>query len=338
MMKLSQDIGIDLGTTTVQIYIKNKGLVINEPSIVAIDKNTNEIIAYGDEAKRLYGRTPKGIEMVRPLKDGVISDYIVTEKMLKHFLSKVSNRKIINPSVVICVPSGVTQLEKKAVIDVALNSGARKVNIVQEPLAAAIGAKWDVTKPNGIIVVDIGGGTTDIAAISLGGIVKNKSIKVAGNEFDEQIIKYVKRRHNLIIGEKTAEEIKCTIGSVYKRPSIEYMQIKGRNVVTGFPAQIQINSEEIYEVLKEPALRIVEAIRNVLEELPPAIASDVRDNGVYITGGSGSIFGIDKLISENTKLDVVIPDHPELCVVYGTGKVSDYTNLLDNGNGIIKRK
>ena len=334
-MKLSQEIGVDLGTTTILVYIKSKGIVLIEPSVVAIDKTSGEVIAYGKDAFKLIGRSPKNVETIYPLKDGVISDYTITEKMLNHCISAVSDQKLINPSMVICVPSGVTKLEKKAVIDAAIKSGARRVNIIQEPLAAAIGAGIDVTKPNGVLVVDIGGGTTDIAAISFGGIVKSESIKVAGNTFNDQIKRYVKDTYNLIIGEKTAEKIKIGIGAVYRKTAIQKMIVKGKCTVTGYPKEIELTSDELYEPLYSSASKIIDAIKDVLEQLSPELSSDIKENGICITGGGALISGMDKLIYEAFGIEVKIPDNPIECVVLCTGKSLDNLVLLDDVNGLI---
>lgn len=336
-MKLFQEIGVDLGTTTVLIYIKNKGIVLNEPSVVAIDKITGEIVAYGKEAEKLVGRVPKNIETIYPLKDGVISDYILTEKMLKHYISMVSDQKVINPSMVICVPSGVTNLEKKAVIDAAMLVGARSVSIIQEPLAAAIGAGVDILKPHGTLVVDIGGGTTDIAVISLGGIVKSSSVKIAGNAFNSEIIKYVKNSHGLIIGEKTAEKIKIDIGSVCRKTTIQKIIIKGKEVANGLPKEIELNSEEIYELLEPLAEKIGCAIKEVLESISPELAADIKENITYITGGGSMIAGMDRMISTVLDLQTQIPENPIECVALGTVKALEYVHLTENGNGIIAK-
>lgn len=336
-MKLSQEIGIDLGTTTVLIYIKNQGIVLNEPSVVAIDKTTNEIIAYGSEAKNMVGKTSKNIETIYPLKGGVISDYITTEKMLKHYISKVSEQKVINPSMIICVPSGVTDLEKKAVIDAAITVGARRVNIIQEPLAAAIGAGVDVMKPYGTLVIDIGGGTTDIAVISMGGIVKSGSIKVAGNTFNNQIMRYVKNKYNIVIGERTSEKIKMEIGAVYKKTAVQKIVVKGKDVAVGIPKEVQLDSEEIYEALISSAQKILAQIKEVLESVSPEIAADIKENTVYITGGGSLICGMDRLIAETFNLKVERAEKPIECVAIGTGKALEYIHLLENGNGIITR-
>lgn len=337
-MRLTQDIGIDLGTTTVLVYIKEKGIVLHEPSIVAVNKYTGEVVAAGKKAKEMLGRTPEGIVAIKPLKDGVISDYIITEKMLKCFLEKVSEKKLINPRLMICVPSGVTEVEKRAVINVANNMGARKVHVIEEPLAAAIGAGIDITKPSGNMIIDVGGGTTDIAVVSLGGIVKKRSIKIAGNTFDEAISKYIKKKYNFIIGDRTAEKIKMEIGCVSSKPTAEKVNVSGRNFSTGMPEEIIINTNDIYEALKPLADEIVDAVITTIEELPPELSSDISLNGIYLTGGGSLIYGLDKLIQQRTKIEVRYAENPEQCVVYGTGKALDYAELLEAGEGIKIKK
>ena len=337
-MRLTQDIGIDLGTTTVLVYIKEKGIVLHEPSIVAVNKYTGDVVAVGKKAKAMLGRTPEGIIAIKPLKDGVISDYIITEKMLRYFLEKVSEKRIINPRLMICVPSGVTEVEKRAVINVANNMGARKVHIIEEPLAAAIGAGIDIAKPRGNMVIDIGGGTTDIAVISLGGIVKKKSVKVAGNKFDEAITKYIKKKYGIVIGDRTSEKIKMEIGCVSKKPNIENVYVNGRNFSTGMPEEIITNTADMYEALKPLAQEIVDAVIATIEELPPELASDISTNGIYLTGGGSLIYGLDKLIQEKTGIEVRHAENPEQCVVYGTGKALDYAEILEAGEGLKIKK
>lgn len=337
-MMFGQDIGIDLGTATILVYLKGKGIVLREPAVVAIDKNTNEVLAVGHEARKMLGRTPGNIVAIRPLKDGVISDYTATEKMLKYFISKVSDKIAINPRIMICVPSGVTEVEKKAVIDAANHAGARRIHLIREPIAAAIGAGLDITKPYGSMIVDIGGGTADIAIIALGGTVKSKAIKVAGDKFDEAIIRYIKKSHNIIIGERTAEDIKINIGCVYPKPTIETMNIKGRHLITGLPVEIQINSNEMLEALLEPASQILEAVHSVLEEAPPELSADISDRGIYITGGGGLISGLDKLLEEKMKIPVAIAEDAISCVAMGTGKALNHIDLLETGNAIKIKK
>ena len=337
-MTFGQDIGIDLGTATILVYVKGKGITLREPAVVAIDKNTNEVLAVGQSARKMLGRTPGNIVAIRPLKDGVISDYTVTERMLKYFISKVSDRSIISPRIMICVPSGVTEVEKKAVIDAANHAGARKVHLIEEPIAAAIGAGIDITKPYGTMIVDIGGGTTDIAVIALGGAVKSKSIKVAGDKFDEAIIKYIKKHHDIIIGERTAEEIKINIGCVYPKTTTEKMSIKGRQLVSGLPIEIEITSDEMLDALSDSANQIIDAIHSVLEVTPPELSADISDRGIYITGGGGLIYGLDKLIEERTGIPVMIAEDAVSCVAMGTGKALNHIELLETGNTIRIKK
>ncbi len=337
-MTFGQDIGIDLGTATILVYVKGKGIVLREPAVVAIDKNTNEVLAVGQNARKMLGRTPGNIVAIRPLKDGVISDYTVTEKMLKYFINKVSDRSLISPRIMICVPSGVTEVEKKAVIDAANHAGARKVYLIEEPIAAAIGAGIDITKPYGTMILDIGGGTTDIAVIALGGAVRSMSIKVAGDKFDESIIKYIKKHHSIIIGERTAEEIKINIGCVYPKTVEEKMSIKGRHLVSGLPVEIEITSTEMLEALKDAANQILEAIHSVLEVTPPELSADISDRGIYITGGGGLINGLDKLIEEKTGIPVMVAEDAVSCVAMGTGKALNHIELLETGNTIKIKK
>ena len=337
-MTFGQDIAIDLGTATILVYVRGKGIVLREPAVVAIDKNTNEVLAVGQNARKMLGRTPGNIVAIRPLKDGVISDYTVTEKMLKYFITKVADKSIISPRIMICVPSGVTEVERKAVIDAANHAGARKVYLIEEPIAAAIGAGIDITKPYGTMILDIGGGTTDIAVIALGGAVKSKSIKVAGDKFDEAIIRYIKKQHNIAIGERTAEEIKINIGCVYPRTVEERMSIKGRHLLTGLPVEIEITSTEMLEALKESANQIVEAVHSVLEVTPPELSADISDRGIYITGGGGLISGLDKLLEERTGIPVMIAEDAVSCVAMGTGKALNHIELLETGNTIKIKK
>lgn len=333
-----QDIGIDLGTATILVYVKGKGIVLREPSVVAIDKNTNEVLAVGQEARKMLGRTPGNIIALRPLRDGVISDYTITEKMLKYFITKVCGKFVFSPRIMICVPSCVTEVERKAVIDAATHAGARKVYLIEEPIAAAIGAGIDIGKPYGSMIVDIGGGTSDIAIISLGGAVKSRTLKVAGDKFDEDIIRYIKKNKNVIIGERTAEDIKINIGCMYPKTVIEKMNIKGRDLSTGLPVEIEITSEEIFEALKECAEKIVEGVHSVLEETPPELAADISERGIYITGGGGLIDGLDKLLEERTGISVMIAEDAQSCVATGTGKALNHIELLETGNAIKIKK
>ena len=317
MLEFGQDIGIDLGTATVIAYVRGKGIVLREPSVVAIDKDTGDVLAVGKEARRMLGRTPGNIVATR---DGVISDYTVTEKMLKYFINKVCGKYIFSPRIMICVPSRVTEVEKKAVIDAAMGAGARKVYLIEEPLAAAIGAGLDINKACGNMVVDIGGGTTDIAIIALGGTVLSTSIKIAGDKFDEAIVKYIKRKHNIVIGERTAEDLKINIGCVYPKIQDTEMEIRGRDIISGLPKTITVYSSEMLEALIEPAEQIIEAVHSVLEKTPPELSGDIKDKGIYMTGGGCLIDGLDKLLQERTGINVMVAQDSVSCVALGTGK------------------
>ncbi len=332
MFGFGQDIGIDLGTATVIAYVKGKGIVLREPSVVAIDNRTKEVLAVGQEARRMLGRTPGNIVATRPLKDGVISDYTVTEKMLKHFISKVCGKFIFSPRIMICIPSQVTEVERKAVIDAASQAGARKVYLIEEPIAAAIGAGIDISKPCGNMIVDIGGGTTDVAVISLGGSVVSSSLKVAGDKFDEAIVKYVKKKHNVMIGERTAEDLKVNIGCVYPKIQDMEMDIRGRDLTTGLPKTITVYSSEMMEALTEPAMMIVDAVHSVFERTPPELASDISDKGIYMTGGGCLVDGLDKLLQEKIGINVMIAQDAVSCVALGTGKALDNLDSLDGKN------
>ena len=329
MFKYGQDIGIDLGTATVIAYAKGKGIVLREPSVVAVDSNTGDVLAVGKEARRMLGRTPGNIVATRPLKDGVISNYTVTEKMLKYFINRICGKFIFAPRVMICIPSQVTEVEKKAVIDAASQAGARKVYLIEEPIAAAIGAGIDISRPCGNMVVDIGGGTTDIAVISLGGSVVSSSLKVAGDKFDEAIVRYIKKKYNVIIGERTAEDLKINIGCVYPKIQDMEMDIRGRDLVTGLPSSITIHSSEMLEALIEPAMMVVDAVHGVLERTPPELAADISDRGIYMTGGGCLIDGLDKLLQEQTGINVMIAQDAISCVALGTGKALDNLDVLD---------
>ena len=324
-----QDIGIDLGTATVIAYVKGKGIVLREPSVVAVNNVTGEVLAVGHEARRMLGRTPGNIVATRPLREGVISDYTVTEKMLKYFIGKIGGKFLFAPRIMICIPSQVTEVEKKAVIDAASNAGARKVYLIEEPIAAAIGAGIDISKPCGNMIVDIGGGTTDIAVISLGGSVVSTSLKVAGDKFDEHIVKYIKKRHNVMIGERTAEELKQQIGCVYPKIQDMEMDVRGRDLITGLPKTITVYSSEMMEALEEPATLIVDAVHSVLERTPPELAADISDKGIYMTGGGCLIDGLDRLLQEKTGINVMIAEDAISCVAKGTGKALDNLDSMD---------
>ena len=333
------ELGVDLGTATVLVYEKGKGVILKEPSVVAINKVNNKVLAVGEEARKMIGRTPGNIIAIRPLRDGVISDYDVTEKMLKAFISKaVGKKNMIAPKVMVCIPSQATEVEKRAVIDAARNSGAKKVQLIEEPLAAAIGAGLDITKPNGSMVVDIGGGTCDIAVISLGGIVVRSSIKVAGDKFDEAIIRYVRGKHKIMIGEKTAEELKISIGSAFKDSINLTASMKGRNLITGLPDEVEITTEEIRQALLETVTDIVETVKSVLERTPPELSADIIEKGILLTGGGALLNGLDKLIESETGVTTHVAEKSVECVAEGTGKVLSFFDKIDsdyNGQEIV---
>ncbi|NMB42761.1 MAG: rod shape-determining protein MreB [Clostridiales bacterium] len=322
---VGSNIGIDLGTASVLVYIKGKGVVLREPSVVAFDRDTNKIMAIGEEARLMLGRTPGNIVAVRPLKQGVISDYTVTEKMLKYFIQKSAGKqRFRKPRISVCVPSGVTEVEKKAVEDATYQAGAREVAIIEEPIAAAIGAGIDISRPCGNMIVDVGGGTTDVAVISLGGTVVSTSIKIAGDDFDEAIIRYMRKKHNLLIGERTAEEIKIKIGSAYPRPEVITMDVRGRNLVTGLPKTITVSSNETEDALKETTSQIIEAVHSVLERTPPELAADIADRGIVLTGGGCLLYGLEQLIEEKTGINTMTAEEPMSCVAVGTGKFVEF--------------
>ena len=325
-MAVGTDIGIDLGTASVLVYVRGKGVVLKEPSVVAFDRDTNKIKAIGEEARLMLGRTPGNIVAVRPLRQGVISDYTVTEKMLSYFINRTVGKSLFGrkPRISVCVPSGATEVEKKAVEDATYQAGAREVSIIEEPVAAAIGAGIDISKPCGNMIVDIGGGTADIAVISLGGVVVSSSIKVAGDDFDEAIVRFMRKKHNLLIGERTAEEIKINVGTVYKRPENLTMDVRGRNLVTGLPKTVTVTSEETEEALREPAYQIVDAVHNVLERTPPELAADISGRGIVLTGGGSLIQGLEELIEEKTGINTMTAEDPLTAVAIGTGKYIEF--------------
>ncbi|MDP8259285.1 MAG: rod shape-determining protein [Candidatus Aadella gelida] len=318
----SSDMGIDLGTASTLVYIKNEGIVLCEPSVVAVEAGTSNVLAVGEEAKRMLGRTPGNIVAIRPMRDGVIADFEITESMLRYFIKKVHNsRRLVRPRVIIAIPSGITEVEKRAVKDSALHAGAREVFMLEEPVAASIGVGLPIQEPSGNMVIDIGGGTTEMAVISLAGVVFSKSIRIGGDEMDEAIINYLKRTYNLMIGERTAEEIKITIGSGYPLDEEMTMEVRGRDLVAGLPKRINVSSEEIREALAEPIAQIVEAVRITLERTPPELSADLIEKGIILAGGGALLRGLDKLIAEETGLPVHIADDPLTAVVLGTGKV-----------------
>ncbi len=315
------DIGIDLGTSSIQVYVKGKGIVLKEPAMVAYDKDSDKVKAIGEEARQMVGRTPGNIMAIRPLRQGAISDYFITERMLRYFIQKAMGRRgFRKPRIVICVPSGVTDVERRAVEEATYQAGAREVTLVAEPIAAAIGAGVDITRPCGNLIVDIGGGITDIAVISLGGIVVSSSLRVAGDHFNEAIIRYIRKQHNLFIGDQTAESVKKKLGTARRLSTTETMRIKGRNVTTGLPRTLVLTSTEIQKALEEPAGQIVEAIHSILEKTPPELAADIADRGIVLTGGGAQLEGLEELISERTGIHTVTAENPAAVVAMGTGK------------------
>ncbi len=327
---LSRDMGIDLGTANTLVHVRGKGIVLQEPSVVAIQAETKEPLAVGEEAKRMIGRTPGHIVAIRPMKDGVIADFDITQTMLRYFIGKAArSRGLLRPRVLVCVPSGVTEVEKRAVIDATLQAGAREAYLIEEPMAAAIGAGLPVHEPTGNMIVDIGGGTTEVAVISLGGIVTHRSIRIAGDEMDEAIVNYVKRKYNLLIGERTAEDAKINIGSAFPvDDSPTAMEIRGRDLVTGLPRTLEVTADEIRQAMAEPVSALLEALRVTLERTPPELASDIMDRGVVLTGGGALLRGFDKLVAEETNMPVHISEDPLLCVAKGTGKVLEELDSL----------
>ena len=326
---LSRDMGIDLGTANTLVHVKNKGIVLNEPSVVAIQRDTGEVLAVGEEAKLMIGRTPGNIVAIRPLKDGVIADFDVTQAMLKYFIRKaIPSQSFIRPRVIVGVPSGVTEVEKRAVIDATIQAGAREAYLIEEPMAAAIGAGLPVHEPTGNMVVDIGGGTTEVAVISLGGIVTSKSIRIGGDEMDEAIAQYVKRTYNLMIGERTAEEVKITIGSAIAPKEDQALDVRGRDLVTGLPKTLTIRAQEVQRALSEPVAGILDAVRVTLEKTPPELASDIMDRGIVMTGGGSLLRGLDKLLNSETGMPVHIAEDPLVCVAIGTGRALESIDLL----------
>ena len=328
----SNDLAIDLGTATTLTFVKGKGIVANEPSVVAVQRGATgakKVLAVGKEAKEMLGRTPGNIVAIRPMKDGVIADFEVTEAMLRYFITKAHNRRtLVRPRIIICVPSGITEVEKRAVRDSALAAGAREVYLIEEPMAAAIGAGLPITEPSGNMIVDIGGGTTEVAVISLAGIVFSKSIRVAGDKMDEAIIQYIKRKYNLLIGERSAEQIKKDIGSAYVLDEVLSVEVKGRDLVAGVPKTLEVNSDEIREALQEPVNAIVDAVRVVLERTPPELSADIVDKGIVLSGGGSQLRNLDVLLREETGLPVMVSENPQLAVVLGTGRVLDELALL----------
>ncbi|MGE5550868.1 MAG: rod shape-determining protein [Bacteroidota bacterium] len=327
--RFGRDMGIDLGTANTLVYVKGRGIVLQEPSVVAIQRETNELVAVGGEAQAMVGRTPGSIVAIRPMRDGVIADFDVTEKMLRYFIGRAAKRTgLFPPRVLVGVPSGVTEVEKRAVIDAGLQAGAREVILIEEPMAAAIGAGLPVSEATGSLIVDIGGGTTEVAVISLGGIVASQSSRVAGDEMTESIIQYVKRHYNLMIGERTAEDVKRSIGSAYPSGEEEHYEVRGRDLLTGLPKTINLSSHEVLEALAEPVTQVIEAVRMTLDRTPPELASDILDRGIVLAGGGSLLRGLDQLLREETGMPVQRAEDPLTCVVRGTGIVLDNLFLL----------
>ncbi|MFE7817128.1 rod shape-determining protein [Priestia megaterium] len=330
---LAKDIGIDLGTANVLIHVKGKGIVLNEPSVVAIDKNTNRVLAVGEEARRMVGRTPSNIIAIRPLKDGVIADFEITESMLKHFINKLNVKGFLSkPRILICCPTNITSVEQKAIREAAEKSGGKTIYLEEEPKVAAIGAGMDIFQPSGNMIVDIGGGTTDVAVLSMGDIVTAASIKMAGDRFDAEILQYIKQKYKLLIGERTAEEIKVKIGTVFPKARNEELDIRGRDMVSGLPRTVTVYSEEVEEALRESVSVIVQASKSVLERTPPELSADIIDRGVILTGGGALLHGMDQLLAEELKVPVLIAENPMGCVAVGTGIMLDNIDKLSRRN------
>lgn len=330
MFGMSMDIGIDLGTANVLVYIKGKGIVLREPSVVAIDRDTNQVLAVGEEARQMIGRTPGNIVAIRPLREGVIADYDITESMLRHFIEKVVGRSFVfRPRIMICIPSGVTMVEQRAVQEAAEQAGARHTQLIEEPLAAALGAGLDISEPCGSMVIDIGGGTTDIAVISLGGIVNSASLRIAGDKFDSSIIDYIKREFNLMIGERTAENIKINIGAAFSDARQGHMDVRGRDLLSGLPKTIDVTVQQISEALHTSVTRIVDCVKRVLEDTPPELSADIMDRGIIMTGGGSMLYGLDELIRRETQIPTSLAEDPLSCVALGTGKALDSIDMLD---------
>ncbi len=338
-MAFASDVGIDLGTANVLIYIQGKGIVLNEPSVVALNKENGEVLAVGEDARQMLGRTPSNIIAVKPLKDGVISDYDTTERMLKYFIKKTcGSGRFFKPRIMICVPSGVTEVEKRAVSEAASVAGAKEVFLMEEPIAAAIGAGLDIMRPDGVMVIDIGGGTTDIAVISLGGIVTSTSVKVAGDRFDDAIIKYMRKAHKIFIGERTAEQLKFNIGTAFPREESVSMECRGRDMISGLPVSVTVTSEEMYDALDEPISVICESVHQVLERTPPEVAADISSSGILLTGGGALLWGLDRRIADKTRIPVMIAEEPQNCVAVGTGKALSHMGGLVSSSQMTNKQ
>lgn len=327
----STDLGMDLGTATVLVYAQGKGIVLNEPSVVAVDKNTDCIAKIGKDAQVMLGRNPSNIEVVRPLREGVINRYDVTEKMIQYFIRRACGSAVFPPRVVICIPTEISEVEERAVMDAGTNAGARKTYLLPEPVAAALGAGIDIFSPTGHMVVDIGGGTTEVAVISLGGIVVSKSIKIAGDKFDEAIMRYVRRKYNIAIGERTAEQIKIRIGAVYEHSEAKTMEVKGRCLIQGLPKVVQLSSKEMLEAMMEPISAIFDAICSVIEKTPPELVGDILKNGIIMTGGGSLLYGLDRLMADVIEIRTRVAKNPIQCVAMGTGAVLQYLDRVSDG-------
>ena len=331
------DIGVDLGTANVLVYIKGKGVVLREPSVVAIDRDTNKVLAIGEEARKMLGRTPGNIVAIRPLREGVIADYDTTESKLRHFIEKVAGRSFIfKPRIMVCIPSGVTTVEKRAVLEAAVQAGARKTYLIEEPLAAALGAGLDISEPYGAMVVDIGGGTTDVAVISLGGIVASESLRIGGDKFDDAIVRYVKKEYNMMIGERTAEEIKMNIGTAIRGRREGSMEVRGRDLLSGLPKTVRMSAVETGEALNEPVEAIVQCVKAVLETTPPELAADIMDRGIVMTGGGALLYALDELIQKETGIPTYLAEDPLSCVALGTGKALESIENLEDSLSTLK--
>ena len=338
MKFLSRDLGVDLGTTNMLVYADGKGVVLREPSVVAVDRNNGKILQVGSAARSMMGRTPGNVVAMKPLRDGVISDYEMTERMLEHFFRQAVKHAMVKPRVIVCVPSGITEVEERAVINAAMEAGARRVYLIEEPLAAALGAGLDISGPNGHMVVDIGGGTTDIAVLSMNDVAVSASLKVAGDAFDDAIVRYVRRKYSAVIGLTTAEEIKISIGCVYPRPEDSSMVVMGRDAKTGLAKEVTLHASEILEILKRPARQITDEVLSVLEQTSPELVSDLAQNGIVLTGGGSLIYGMDQLLRERTELPCSIADDADSCVAYGCGKSLSWINHLQDGPIHIARR
>ena len=333
----SKDIGIDLGTTTVLVYVEGKGVVLNEPSVVAVNTDTDMITKVGKDAQVMIGRNPENIDVIRPLANGVISQYEVTQKMIQYFIRRACGGNIFQPKVVICIPTGSTEVEERAVIDAGTQAGARKTYLIEEPVAAALGAGIDIFSPTGHMVVDIGGGTTDVAVISLGGIVVSKAIKIAGNQLDAAIMRYMRRKHNVIIGERTAEQVKIRIGAVYEHQTAREYEVKGRCLLQGLPKVVTVSSKEMLEAMMEPITDILDVIYAVIENTPPELIGDILKGGIVLTGGGSQLYGLDRLVEELTGIKTRVAENPEFCVIKGTGKALGYIDNMPEGKIDLSR-